>query len=54
MTRKLWQEILLSLDMEMQKENKKIILFVDNGSCIKENNLQSDNTVLGSGDYNLI
>lgn len=35
MTTVLWHEILQSLDIEMQKLNKKIVLFVDNASCHK-------------------
>lgn len=39
MTSAVWHEIMISLDMEMQKENKKIILFVDNASCHKSPDL---------------
>lgn len=35
MTRDLWCEILLSLDAEMEKQGRKIILFVDNASSHK-------------------
>ncbi|XP_037820481.1 tigger transposable element-derived protein 6-like [Lucilia sericata] len=35
MTQSLWQEILCSLDDEMGKQGRKIILFVDNAACHK-------------------
>ncbi|XP_073826500.1 uncharacterized protein [Musca autumnalis] len=41
MTTTLWQEILQSLNEEMRKENRKIILFVDNASCHKSEHLSN-------------
>lgn len=35
MTSNIWNQILLSLDKQMKKENKKIVLFVDNAACHK-------------------
>lgn len=41
MTTDLWCSILNALDVEMQAENRKIILFVDNASCHKTPQLKN-------------
>lgn len=43
MTASIWRDIMQSLDRELQKLNRKIILFVDNASCHKSINLEHIN-----------